>query len=227
MHADSVIDADAVVLATDVAGLQRIVDASAGLGDDGWRAQVRELRTAPPFVVQRLWLDRPVAADRPAFLGTGGLEPLDNVSVLNRYERQAIDWSRRHGGSVVELHSYAAHDPSDDLTDRMQARLHDLYPESRGARVVAEKVLCRNDCPRFAPGDYARRPSVVTPHPGLVLAGDGIRIDLPVALMERAATTGCSAANHLLRGWGLAGHPLHTVPTQGRSALLRRLAESR
>jgi isorenieratene synthase len=67
----------------------------------------------------------------------------------------------------------------------------------------------------------------VSPHPGLMLAGDGIRIDLPVALMERAATTGWSAANRLLSGWGLAGHPLHTVPTRGRSALLRRLALSR
>lgn len=227
VHADSVYDADAVVLATDVAGLQNIVGASPALGDEAWRAQVRDLATAPPFVVQRLWLDRPVAADRPAFLGTGGLEPVDNISVLNRYEREAIDWSRRHGGSVVEVHSYSVRDPSDDVTARMLARLHELYPETRGARVVAEKVLCRDDCPRFAPGDYARRPGVVTPQPGLMLAGDGIRIDLPVALMERAATTGFTAANRLLHGWGLAGHPLHTVPTQGRSALLRRLAESR
>ena len=37
---------------------------------------------------------------------------------------------------------------------------------------------------------FARRPTVDTGVPGLMLAGDGIRIDLPVALMERAATTG-------------------------------------
>jgi isorenieratene synthase len=220
------LDGDAVVLAVDVAGLQKIVGASDGLGDVGWRDRVLGLRTAPPFVVQRLWLDRPAAPDRPPFLGAGGLEPLDNVSVLDRYERQAIDWARRHGGSVVELHSYAVRDASavDGLAGRLRARLHEMYPETRDARVVAERILCREDCPRFAPGDYARRPEVVTPSPGLVLAGDGIRIDLPVALMERAATTGWSAANHLLSGWRLAGHPLITVPTQGRSALLRRLA---
>ena len=57
------------------------------------------------------------------------------------------------------------------------------------------------------------------------LAGDGIRIDLPVALMERAATTGWTAANQLLAGWGVGGHTLHTVPVQGRSPVLRRLAE--
>ena len=58
----------------------------------------------------------------------------------------------------------------------------------------------------------------------MVLAGDGIRIDLPVALMERAATTGWAAADRLLTHFGLAGHAVHTVPNTGRSALLRRLA---
>jgi isorenieratene synthase len=84
--------------------------------------------------------------------------------------------------------------------------------------------LCHNDCPRFAPGDFAHRPRVDTPHDNLMLAGDGIRIDLPVALMERAATTGWTAANRLLERFGVLGHDLHTVPLQGRSAILRRLA---
>jgi isorenieratene synthase len=65
---------------------------------------------------------------------------------------------------------------------------------------------------------------VATPQTGLVLAGDGIRVDLPVALMERAATTGWVAANQLLAQWGVSGHDLFTVPTRGRSTLLRSLA---
>ena len=73
-------------------------------------------------------------------------------------------------------------------------------------------------------GDFSPRPRVRTPFPGLVLAGDGIRIDLPVALMERAASTGWHAANCLLARWGLAGHELYTVPTRGRMAGLRWLA---
>ena len=172
------------------------------------------LGTAPPFVVQRLWLDRPVHPDRPAFLGTGGRPPLDNVSVLERYERQAAEWAGRTGGSVVELHSYAAVGPADELPGRLLARLHELYPETRDARIVGELVLRRQDCPRFAPGDFDRRPGVATPTDGLALAGDGIRIDLPVALMERAATTGWAAANQLLQGFGIAGHALVTVPTR-------------
>jgi carotenoid phi-ring synthase / carotenoid chi-ring synthase len=214
--------AEGVVLATDVSSLQQIVGNSPDLGDDDWRGRIAALRTAPPFVVQRLWLDRPVNRDRPAFLGTGGLPPLDNVSVLDRYEREAMSWSRHRGGSVVELHSYAASGPVDG---GLQMRLHELYPETAASRVVGERVLRRSDCPRFAPGDFAQRPSVATPHERLALAGDGIRIDLPVALMERAATTGWSAANLLLERFGVTGHDLHTVPIRGRSAPLRRLAE--
>lgn len=217
------IDADAVVLAANVSGLQDIVAASPELGDDPWRGQIEGLRTAPPFVVHRLWLDRPVDPTRPAFLGTAGHPPLDNISVLERYEAEAAAWTRQHGGSVIELHSYAI-DPEVSL-DRGIARLHELYPETAGANVVHQRVLRRNDCPLFTPGTYLRRPTVITPQPGLVLAGDGIRIDLPVALMERAATTGWAAANHLLAGWGLAGHELLTVPVRGRSRLLRALAE--
>ena len=184
------------------------------------------LRTAPPFVVQRLWLDRPVDAGRPAFLGTGGLEPVDNISVVSNYERDAAEWARAHNGSVVEVHSYSVVDPPpfEGLRERMLARLHQLYPETAAANIVGETLLLRDDCPLFSPGAYQSRPTVDTPVAGLMLAGDGIRIDLPVALMERAATTGWTAANRLLAGWGVSGHTLHTVPVQGRSPVLRRLA---
>ena len=218
------LEVDGVVLATDVVNLQRIVKNSPGIGGAEWRESVEKLGTAPPFVVYRLWLDRKVDADRVAFVGTGGRAPLDNVSVLERYEREAAMWSRQNGGSVVELHSYAVQAPHHDVRDTLMDRLHELYPETKGAMVVGEKVLCHSDCPRFAPGDFADRPAVVTPHDGLVLAGDGIRIDLPVALMERAATTGWAAANRLLERFGIRGHALQTVPNHGRMAILSRIA---
>ncbi|MGB3354105.1 MAG: NAD(P)/FAD-dependent oxidoreductase [Mycobacterium sp.] len=216
--------ADAVVLATDVAGLRQIVAASPGIGDDDWRARVAELDNAPPFVVLRLWLDRPVRSDRAPFMGTGGRPPLDNVSVLERYEREAALWAAKTGGSVVELHAYSVTEPDDRVRDALVERMHELYPETVAAAIVGEKLLSRQDCPSLAPGDFARRPGVQTPESRVMLAGDGIRIDVPVALMERAATTGWVAANRLLESFGLAGHVLHTVPNHGRSALLRKLA---
>ncbi len=216
--------ADAVVLALDVPGLRTLVADSPGLGDAAWRAQIAALETAPPFLVRRLWLDRPVAADRPAFLATGGLPPLDNVSVLERYDEEAAAWARATGGSVVELHAYAVTGDRDRTAGALLARLHEVYPETAAARTVGDLLEWRRDCPLFAPGTYFRRPPVAGPLPGLVLAGDGVRIDLPVALMERAAATGWHAANLLLARWGLSGHPLTTVPPRGRLALLRALA---
>ena len=185
------------------------------------------MELAPPFVVQRLWLDAPVNADRAPFLGTGGLEPVDNISVVNRYEREAADWAREHGGSVVEVHSYSVVDPPpfEGLREKMLGRLHQIYPETARAGILAERILFKQDCPLFSPGSFTDRPTVQTGVPGLMLAGDGIRIDLPVALMERAATTGWTAANRLLEDWGVSGHTLHTVPIRGRSPVLRRLAE--
>jgi isorenieratene synthase len=54
-----------------------------------------------------------------------------------------------------------------------------------------------------------------------VLAGDGIRCGLPVALMERAATTGVQAANALLARWDTAGEDVWSVPTKGLLARAR------
>ncbi|MTD59627.1 FAD-dependent oxidoreductase, partial [Amycolatopsis pithecellobii] len=212
---------DAVVLAVEPPALPSL---TAALGPADWREQIAAQQAAPPFLVRRLWLDRPVRADRPAFLATGGMPPLDNVSVLDRYDTDAAAWARRTGGSVVELHAYAATD-RETTARELLARLHTVYPETVRAQVIGEREEWRADCPLLAPGTYFQRPAIATPVPGLVLAGDGIRVDLPVALMERAATTGWLAANHLLSGWHTAGHPITTVPNRGRLAFFRLLGK--
>ncbi|MGI5122468.1 FAD-dependent oxidoreductase [Marinactinospora thermotolerans] len=223
---DGVEEADAVVLATDVGGLREIVAASPQLGDVEWRKRIADRPSAPPFLVSRLWLDRPVRAERPAFLGTGGYPTLDNVSVLERYEDEARSWAARTGGSVVELHAYALAEGCDEREERARllAQLHEVYPETADAEVVDERHELRADCPLFPPGDFPDRPRITTPDPHLVLAGDHVRVDLPMALMERAATSGVLAANTLLRGWGRPGHVVWSVPNQGRNRLLRAVA---
>jgi isorenieratene synthase len=216
---------DAVVLAVHSTALRRLVDASPQAGTPGWRQDVRRLRPAPPFLVSRYWLDRPVATGRTGFLGTAGYGPLDNISVLDRWEGEAARWARRTGGGVVELHAYAVDQDTDRraFERRLFRELTRVYPETAAAAVVDDRHAWRQDCPLFAAGTHGHRPGVRTGHPRLVLAGDFVRTALPVALMERAATTGFQAANALLAGWGVRGHPLLTVPRRGRSALLRAL----
>ncbi|MFI0805739.1 FAD-dependent oxidoreductase [Streptomyces echinatus] len=217
---------DGVVLALDTAGLRRIVAGSDHLGDAPWRERIARLRNAPAFLVTRLWLDRPVAPGRPGFLGTAGFPTLDNISVLERWEDEAARWAGRTGGSVVELHAYAVPgSASRDVEEkRLIEQMHRVYPETRGATVVDARHEWRADCPLFPVGGYRDRPTVRTPDPCLMVAGDLVRTGLPVALMERAATTGFLAANALLERWGLRGVTLWTVPRRGRSAVLRALA---
>lgn len=214
------------VLALDVAGLRHLVEASPSLGSAAWREDVAGLRNAPPFLVSRLWLDRPVGEGRAGFLGTSGYGGLDNVSVLDRYEGEAARWARRTGGSVVELHAYAVDGGAEpkEVQERLVARLQEVYPETANARIIDARHEWQADCPMFPVGGYARRPSVRTPLPRVMVAGDTVRCDLPVALMERAATTGFLAANALLAGWEVRGQVLWTVPRRGRSPVLRALA---
>ncbi len=238
-HAQGSVDADAVVLATDpraardlVAGATVASGAGAASGpgaaasDAAWRADVAATYNAPPFAVLRLWYDGRVDAERPAFVGTSGYGPLDNVTVLERFEAGAAAWGRAHDGSVVELHAYAC-DPSvatdagaaASLAERLVAELHRLYPETSRLTEVHRELLIRDDCTLLGPRGWGRRPGVRTPHAALALAGDWVRCDYPVALMERAATTGFQAANELLSGWGAGGVELWTPPLTG---ILRR-----
>lgn len=210
--------ADAVVLAADRAALQRIVAASPRLGDDPWRAAVARGRLAPRFVVQRLWFDRPMRPDTAPFVGTAAYGYLDNVSAVHLLEEGAAAWARRTGGSVVELHAYAVPDEVHDaeVVADLRRQLARLHPELDGAARVHEELLVEQDCPLAGTDPWAARPGVATPDQAVVLAGDGVRCELPVALMERAATTGLQAANLLLDRWGLPGHDLWSVPTSTR-----------
>ena len=222
--------AAAVVLAADPATSRRLLLA-AGVDDSAWTGRVEVQRLAPPFAVWRLWLDRLAAPGRPPFLGTSGFGPVDNVSLLEQFEAGARTWSAEHGGSVVELHAYALRHVDGEVDEaalrvRMRAGLARVCPELADAVSLHEEWVVRRDCPLAAPTPWAERLTVTTPDPRLVLAGDGVRCDYPVALMERAATTGILAANRILDDLGVRGHDLWSVPMQARnraSAPLHRL----
>jgi isorenieratene synthase len=130
---------------------------------------------------------------------------------------------------VVELHAYALPTGPDGaldepgLQEELLTQLHRVYPELAGATARHAEWLVRRDCPLSSYAPWRQRLTVETPDPRLVLAGDGIRCDFPVALMERAATTGFSAANRLLADLGVVGHDLWTVPMQSRHRVSRPL----
>jgi len=210
--------ADDVVLAVTVPALKAIVGASPDLCEDrDWRRAIEGLRLTNPFAVLRLWLDRPSAPDRSPFVGTTGVGILDNISLYHLFEDESREWARDTGGSVVELHAYAVDEGSsaDEIRSQLLAGLYELYPECREARILDERLLVDQDCPAFGPGTYATRPGVVTPHRGVVLAGDFVRLPIPSALMERATASGFLAANHLLAAHDVRPEPVECVPRRG------------
>lgn len=216
---------DAVVLAADPGAARRLAATCGHIAVAEWRNQVASTRNAPPFLVERLWLDRPVDADRPAFLGTSGYGMVDNVSVLERFEAGAKRWSSRHAGSVIELHAYAC-DPrvvqdssaAGMVAAGLEQQLPRIFPETAAGTVVHREVLVRDDCTLVGPEGWRGRPGVRSGHPALVVAGDWVSCDYPVALMERAATTGYLAANALLETWGVQGQDIWSVPMSGMLA---------
>ncbi len=222
------IDADAVVLATELRPLQAITENSPSLGDEPWRERVASLRSAPPFVVWRRWFDTPVADGTPDFLGTSNYGPLDNVSMIHQFEDSARRWAVRRGGSVMEHHAYAVDENPDEaaLRAEIQAMQDVLHPELAQAAMLGEQWLVQQDCHLVDTSPWRNRPTVETPSPTVMLAGDGIRCDYPVALMERAATTGVQAANALLAGWQVRGQDIFTAPTSPRFGWVRPLRKA-
>jgi carotenoid phi-ring synthase / carotenoid chi-ring synthase len=215
---DERLDADAVVIATHVPGVQALVEASPALGDSAWRRRIDSLALTRPFAVWRLWLDRPAGPGRAPFAGTTGVGPLDNISLYHAIEDESRAWAERTGGAVVELHAYGLPEPVDEaaLKADLLAGLHGLYPETREAAILHERFLLRGDCPAFPPGADALRPGVDTPSPGIALAGDFVALPFPSALMERAAASGFLAAKAALPA--IPDEPLATIPRRGMLA---------
>ncbi len=210
---ERVIAARAVVVAADVQGVQQIVARSRAL--DALAPVVATLRRAPAFAVWRVWLDQPADRDRPPIATSAERGERRAVFVADRLEEPARRWAQERGGAVLELHAYALDGASDDpssLRVELRALLDRAHPELARARVLEERLLVRDDAPAFSPGAHATRPSVVTPVPGVYLAGDYVKVPFPCDGMERAASAGLLAVNAILAERGIATEPLTPRP---------------
>ncbi|MFT7581224.1 MAG: isorenieratene synthase [Myxococcota bacterium] len=210
-------EAGGVVLSVNVPALKTLFAASPTLNHPILTPQVESLDVTLPFVVWRLWLDRPTRDGRAPFVGTVAMDRLDNVSLFHLIEDESRDWAEAHGGSVMELHAYGVPAPfdTDELRAELWGHLMALYPELEDAKVLDERYLERQDCPAFSVGSDTLRPAPATAVDGLTLAGDFVKLPFPSALMERATASGVIAANHLLARLGVQGEPVFSVPSRG------------
>jgi carotenoid phi-ring synthase / carotenoid chi-ring synthase len=213
--------ADAIVLAVDPAGLRRVAGASRELLARS-PSLARLLGAVPPprpYAVVRLWLDRDCARERCSFTSVHGRAPLDSITVYHRLEEESARWAAEASGGVFELHAYTpdavvASDP-DGIERALCAELEAVFPELRGAGVRGKVRQVRWDFPSHPVGGGPDRLETLSPHPGLLFAGDYVRLPLPAALMEAAVVSGTLAANAIRATWGTAPVRLWSVPLRG------------
>ena len=147
------LEADTVVLAPDPRGAARLVAARPGSATTGWRDAARPW----PRIGRRRspsggcgWTGRWHPTGRP-FLGTSGYGPMDNVSVLERFEAGA----RRVVATRTTARSWRCTRTPCPRPDRRGAtcasgccaELHRVYPETGATRGRARGVAGRGRLP--------------------------------------------------------------------------------
>lgn len=213
-----VLPADYCVVASDVRGTRELVLGS-GSGMATLESSVASLGEADPYAVYRLWLDSPLGSAAFPFYTVSGYTYTDSISIYSDFQEPFISWAKKKGGCVVELHAYAIA-PKDVKSEEvvrsaMKEELHHMFPETRKATILHELFMQQSNFTRWAPGDHSRRPGVETPLSNLFFAGDWVRVDAPVFLMEAAAFTGRMAANAIFSRESLKLTPLPIVPMDG------------
>ena len=212
------LECDYCVVASNVRGVRELVQAS-GLKRPEFETQVASLGEADPYAVYRLWLDRPLASKEFPFYTVSGYMYTDSISIYSDFQEPFISWAKKHGGCIVELHAYAIAPedirPEAVIKATMMQELHTIFPETRAAKVLHELFMQQSNFTRWAPGDHAHRPGVETPFSNLFFAGDWVKVDAPVFLMEAAVFTGRMAANAIFRQESVKPVPLPIVPMHG------------
>ncbi len=211
---------DWVVLAADIPGAQRVLAGSSWIEDEApaFASDLAALRTSKGYAVWRIWVDRDVRPGLPTFINVDRLRVLDSVTLYHRITEEAREWAEAHGGAVLELHSYAL--PSDvqsedDVRRVFLEELERYFPETKGIVISEEVLQVRHDFPAFAPGQRAHRPSPETPVPGLLIAGDWVKLPYPMTHMEAAFTSGLMCANAIFAELGLREAPIDCVAPKG------------
>jgi isorenieratene synthase len=214
-----IIKADYYVIATDVPGVQQLFKHINGDIDQQVKNQIAKLAIADPFAVCRFWFDRDFEWNQSNFTSLSGYKLTDSITLYHRIQTQFIEWSKRTGGSVVELHAYCYKEqefPTQEaLLTTFQEELYDIVPELKPAKILHQELVNQHNFSGYPPNSYAERPESTTDIPNLFFAGDWVKMPFPCGLMERAVSSGLLAANEIIHREGLQRRSLLTVKPEG------------
>ena len=218
MPAADVLPCDYAISACEVRGTKALF-ARSELGIPALDRRVQSLGEADPFIVYRVWLDRPTAKGRASFYTTARFDLVDSLAIYSLLQEPYISYAKRTNRSVVELHAYAV--PPDDMrspdemAERMVKDMVRMLPELAGAKVLHGEYQVQSNFSGFRPGSHALRPSTETEVENLFIAGDHVRMEPAAALMEAAVISGRLAANAILRKEGLREVAISSVGDRG------------
>ncbi len=213
------LQADYYVFATDVPGVQQLFSRIAGEVDQLVGSQVEKLAVADPFAVCRFWFDRDFDWEHSYFTSLSGYQLTDSITLYHRIQDEYIDWAKRTGGSVVELHAYCYKEkefPNQQaLLTTFEQELYQIVPQLEQANILHRELVNQKNFSGYPPNSYADRPETSTDIPNLLFAGDWVKMPFPSGLMERAVSSGLLAANEILHREGLQRRSLSIVNPEG------------
>ena len=215
------VTADYVVMATDVNGTKQLFDLIVGERQSyqTTQNQVDQLPLADPFAVGRFWLDRNFAWEHSNFTSVSGYRLTDSITLYHRIQREYVEWAKKTGGSVVELHAYCYKEKDfptqQDLLTTFEQELFEIVPELAEAKILHRQLVNQKNFSGYPPNSFKNRPETQTEFKNLVFAGDWVKMPFPCGLMERAVSSGLLAANEILRQQGLKRRDLLSVNPVG------------
>ncbi|MGB3204015.1 MAG: FAD-dependent oxidoreductase [Crinalium sp.] len=211
---EEVFDADAVIFAVGVSGMQKIVSNSRSLQG---RKEFRDIMNlgAIDVLATRLWFDRKVSIPRPSnacfgFDATTGWTFFDLNGLHDEY--------RDAPGTVIEADFYHANQflplSDQEIIPIVHNYLTTCVPAFRHAKVVDSSVIrLPRAVTHFAPGSYQYFLPAVTSFDNVLMSGDWVITRHGSWSQEKAYVTGLEAANLVIDRCGV-GRKANIIPVE-------------
>ncbi|MEA5511404.1 FAD-dependent oxidoreductase [Crocosphaera sp. UHCC 0190] len=213
------LEADYYVIATDVPGIKHLWQLIEGDINPDFTQNIEQLAIANPFAVARFWFDQDFDWKYSDFTSISGYKLIDSITLYHHIQTQFIEWAKKTGGSVVELHAYGYKEqefPTQEaLLNTFEQELYEIVPELKKAKVLHRELVNQKNFSGYPPNSYNYRPQTTTEINNLFLAGDWVKMPFPCGLMERAVSSGLLAANEILHQEGLQRRKILTVRPEG------------
>lgn len=211
---DESFDADAVIFAVGVSGMQKIVSSSPSLQS---RREFRDVSNlgAVDVLATRLWFDRKIAIPRPSnacfgFNTTTGWTFFDLNALHDEY--------RSEPGTVIEADFYHANQflplSDEQIVPIVQRDLATCIPAFQEAKVIDSSVIrLPRAVTHFAPGSYQHMLPVTTSIQNVFMSGDWVITRHGSWSQEKAYVTGLEAANQVISHFG-SGKAAQIIPVE-------------